>query len=533
MDGDLNQRAAPPVQLSPLVRYADHWAKSRPHSEAVIDRECRLDYARLGQLVESCSRAFLAAGIKPGDRIAMLTTPRVEFVISFLAMSRVGAVLVGLNPRHRLPELEYVVQDCDPKLLIAIDSFEQRDYRSEIQTLAAKSDLLCPPVVIEGEQPDLDFFSVLERRQVTDEEIARVTEQLTPASPICVVYTSGSTGPAKGALLSDHGLLGSHLRWVKHLGIGEIRIISDLPIDHIGGLERMLVALVQGGTTLLQRRFDPRAVLECIQRERATFWLGELTQWVKCAPLLEEYDLSSIEIAGYAGAPLPAEMLEQITAFAPLIFTGYGMTETSNAIILTDAQTPADAFTKQHVGRPIEGVMTRLVDPDGQPVAIGQEGLLEIRSDLVFLGYLNRPEATAEAFSPDGWFRTGDLFRQDPDGTFDFLGRADDMYKSGGYNIYPREIEGVLESHEMVGRVAVLGVPDEVYQAVGHAFVEPIPGGEQPRAEDLRAYCSERLANYKVPKRITVLAELPKLRNEKVDKLSLRLMTSEYGQLPE
>jgi acyl-CoA synthetase (AMP-forming)/AMP-acid ligase II len=287
----------------------------------------------------------------------------------------------------------------------------------------------------------------------------------------------------------------------------------------------MLLALVRGGTTLLQRRFAPRAVLECIERERATFWLGELTQWIRCAPLLDEHDLSSIQIAGFAGAPLSPEMLRSISKIAPFIFTGYGMTETSNAVILTDTDTSMELFTSHHVGRPIEGVMTRLVSEEGKQVATGQEGMLELRSDLVFLGYLNQPEATAEAFSPDGWFRTGDLFREGPDGSFEFLGRGDDMYKSGGYNIYPREIEGVLESHAMVGRVAVLGVPDQVYQAVGHAFVEPIPGGEPPEPEQLRAYCSERLANYKVPKQITVLSELPKLRNEKVDKISLREMT--------
>jgi acyl-CoA synthetase (AMP-forming)/AMP-acid ligase II len=286
----------------------------------------------------------------------------------------------------------------------------------------------------------------------------------------------------------------------------------------------MLVALVGGGSVLLQRRFAPEALLSCIERERATFWLGELAQWVRCAPLLERYDLSSLEIVGYAGASLPPELLERMKSLAPRIFTGYGMTETSNAIMFTDPDTPPTDPSSNNVGRPIQGVFTRLVSSGGEPVGAGVGGLLEVRSDLVFLGYLNRPEATAEAFTPDGWFRTGDLFRACPDGTFDFLGRVDDMYKSGGYNIYPREIEAVLESHARVGRVVVVGVPDEVYQAVGHAFVELLPGDDRPATNELRDYCSERLANYKVPKAITVLEELPRLRNEKVDKVSLRQM---------
>jgi acyl-CoA synthetase (AMP-forming)/AMP-acid ligase II len=279
---------------------------------------------------------------------------------------------------------------------------------------------------------------------------------------------------------------------------------------------------LQGGTVIFQRRFDPRATLECIQRERATFWFAELTQWIKCQPFLEEYDLSSLQVLGYVGGPLPHDLCVALKAIGARVFTGYGMTEFSSAALLSDFGTPWEVLEEANVGRPMEGVMARLVTAEGEPVHENNEGFLQLRGDTTFLGYLNRPKATASAFTADGWFRTGDVLRERPDGTFDFIGRVDQTYKSGGYNIYPREIEMVLECHPQIACAAVVSVPDDLFQNIGHAFVEAAHGAERPTAEQLRSYCRGSLANYKVPKSITVLDALPILRNEKVDRLTLR-----------
>jgi acyl-CoA synthetase (AMP-forming)/AMP-acid ligase II len=506
---------------SSLVYYLERWAMCTPQNEAAVDGGCRLSYAELAQHVDGCARAFMAAGLSTGDRLAMLTTPRLEFLIVFLALQKIGAVWVGLNPRHRLSELDYVVKDTRPKLLVGIERFEGRDFLSDLQKLSERVETSSPPVVIRGEEPVLDFYGVLYTRDVSDDELRRASEAITPASPSCVVYTSGSTGEPKGALLCHHGQMCAYLRWHAYLGIERMRLICDLPVDHIGGLDRVFLSVISGGTVIFQRRFEPAALLQCIERERITVWSGELTQWIKCAPLLGRYDLSSLLAAGYGGGPPTRELLDSYAKISPRIFSGYGMTETSDAIMFTDHDVSLEVLCEHNVGRPQEGVLVRLVSADGEPVDRGEAGLLEVRSSSVFLGYLGREDATAQTFSSDGWLRTGDLLRERANGTFDFLGRRDNTYKSGGYNIYPREIEVVLESHPAVGSAAVVGVPDEVFQMVGHAFVEPAASGVSPTPRELRTRCAEYLANYKVPKKITVLNALPTLRNDKVDRVSL------------
>jgi acyl-CoA synthetase (AMP-forming)/AMP-acid ligase II len=512
---------APERQLPSLVSYLDYWSERVPQREAVVDGDCRLSYGQLVELVDQCARAFLSAGVGLGDRIAMLTTPRLEFLIAFLAMNRIGAVWVGLNPRHKLAELDYVLRDSGARLLIGIERFEERDFREDLQTLAQCHELLAPPVVIEGELPRLDFFAGLQTEPVDDRRLEQAAALLTPARPICVVYTSGSTGEPKGAVLSDHGFVAAHLRWGAHLTLSEVRLTVELSIDHIDGLGRPLFALLQGGTVILQRRFEPRATLQCIQRERATFWFAELTQWIKCQPYLSEYDLSSLQVIGYVGGPLPHDLRLALEAIGARVFTGYGMTEVSSAALLTDFDTPWELLEEANVGRPIDGIVARLVTAEGDPAPKNGEGFVQLRGDTIFLGYLNRPEATASAFTVDGWFHTGDLLRERANGTFDFIGRADQTYKSGGYNIYPREIELVLESHPQIACAAVVPVPDDLYQTVGHAFVELTNGAVKPSAEELFEHCRESLASYKVPKSITVLQKLPILRNEKVDRLTL------------
>jgi acyl-CoA synthetase (AMP-forming)/AMP-acid ligase II len=505
-----------------LAAHLQQWAERTPDREAAVDGQTRLSYRQLTEAVEQCARALIATGVRTGDCVAMLTTPRLEFLLTLLALHRIGGVWLGLNPRQRLGELQHIVSDAAPKLLIGIESFEGRDFLADLGELAQSSDLLRAPVIIRGEEPTLDFLAALGGREVHDDELFQAAAALAPASPSCIVYTSGSTGEPKGAVLCHYGQLRAYRQWLSYLGTQRYRMVCDLPVDHVGGIAPIFLSLMSGGAVVFQRRFDPRALLECIQRERITVWSGELTQWIKCAPLLDRYELSSLQAIGYGGGPPPRDLLERYTKVAPRIFSGYGMTETSDAIMFTDPGTPVDVLCDHNVGRPLEGVLTRLVSATGEWVGREGTGELEVRSSSVFLEYFSQPEATDAAFSADGWLRTGDIMRERPDGTFDFLGRADHTFKSGGYNIYPREIECVLEAHPAIGSAAVVGVPDAVFQAVGYAFVEPAADQGAPRIDELRAHCMACLANYKVPKTIELLEALPKLRNEKVDRLLLQ-----------
>jgi acyl-CoA synthetase (AMP-forming)/AMP-acid ligase II len=520
--GGEDRGRSPDEVCQSLGDYVDYWARCAPEREAVVDGERRLTYAQLSQLSDECARGLIAAGVRPGQRVAMLTTPSLEFLAVFLAIDRIGAVWVGLNPRHRLPEFEYVLKDTSARLLIGIECFEQRDFREDLRALGENNALLAPPLLIPERSIGQEFLAPLKTRPVSDEELATAASAVTAASPSCVVYTSGSTGRPKGALLSRRGQIQVYGQWRSFLAIGEIRAVADLPVDHVGGLDRVFYSLMAGGLLVFMRRFRPAELLEKIERERITVVFGELTQWIKCAPLFDQYDLRSLAVVGYAGGPPNESLLDSLHRIAPRVFTGYGMTETSDAVMFTDAEVSLAALAGHNVGRPLPHVLTRLSSPDGEPVAKNGTGMLEVRSSAVFLGYLNRPEDTAAAFTADGWLRTGDLLKERPDGTFDFLGRADHTYKSGGYNIYPREIEIALESHPSVGLAAVVSVPDDIFQAVGHAFVEPASAEVPLAAGELRAHCSKLLASYKLPKTITVLDELPLLRNEKIDRLALK-----------
>jgi len=516
--------AAPEYRGEPvaLIDYLDHWAAEAPDREAAVDGNCRLTYAQLAETVDECARAFLGVGVREEDRVAMLSTPRIEFLIVFLALSRIGAVWVGLNPRHTRAELEYVIADADCRMLIAIDRFEGRDYTEDIRALSAQQQLVSEPLVITSEAPDPRFFSALAASAMPPRKPPARARTPAGARPSLIVYTSGSTGRPKGALLSGSALISTYRRLAAYLAVGEMRLAAELPVDHVGGIDRVFLALIEGGLIVFLRRFDPRELLECIQHERITSWNGELTQLIKCAPLLDGYDLSSLEVIGYGGGPPPQALLERYKAIVPRIWTGYGMTETGDAVMLTDPEASLEVLCEHNVGRPIDGVCIRLVAPDGKLVLSGEVGELEVRSARLFLGYLGSARGTAESFTEDGWFRTGDLLRERPDASFEFLGRGDLTYKSGGYNIYPREVEIALESHPAVGAAAVVSVPDDLFQAAGHAFVEPADCAPEASAEELFLHCSASLARYKIPRSITVLHRLPTLRNEKIDRVRLR-----------
>ena len=333
----------------------DYWARHTPDREAVVDGVRRLTYAQLAELVDECARTFIAAGVRTGERVAMLTAPSLEFLAVFLALNRIGAVWVGLNPRHRLPEFEYVLKDTAASLLIGIERFEDRSFTEDLRVLGENNALLTAPVLVTERPTDVAFMSCLKTRPVSDEELASAASAPMPASPSCVVYTSGSTGRPKGALLSRHGQLRVYRHWISLLAIHEIRVVADLPVDHVGGLDRIFYSLMSGGLLVFMPRFRPRESAQTIERERITVGFGELTQWIKCAPLFEQHDLSSLEVIGYAGGPPSRWLLEKLQRLVPRVFTGYGMTETTDAAMFTDADTSLQALSGHNVGRAAGG----------------------------------------------------------------------------------------------------------------------------------------------------------------------------------
>jgi acyl-CoA synthetase (AMP-forming)/AMP-acid ligase II len=241
-------------------------------------------------------------------------------------------------------------------------------------------------------------------------------------------------------------------------------------------------------------------------------------------------NFATLETIVWAGAPMPRDLVTKLAQTGAQLATSFGMTELGTYVTYSDVDASHDALAAS-IGKPEPRFELRIARSDGTPVIVGEQGEIQARGDWLFQGYFNAPERTREAFTDDGWFRTGDVAVIRPDGNWQIAGRMKEMYKSGGFNIYPREIEIVLEAHPKIAMAAVLGVTDPVYHEVGHAFLQPEPGAVVT-PEEADEWCRERLANYKVPKRFTVMSELPRLANGKLDKMSLRRELEEAHQPP-
>jgi acyl-CoA synthetase (AMP-forming)/AMP-acid ligase II len=519
----------PSFQTAPLLgrldEYVSQYAATTPTAEAVVFGAQRLGYLELEQHVDACARALLAAGIGRGERVAVLATPRPEFWVTFLATLRIGGVWVGLNPKYRLEELLQLVGDCQPKLLLAIREFEGRDYAKDVRELGGATPEGLSPVCLTGEMDGARAFTDFLRRGsgVDRDRVRAAAAAIATADPALIVYTSGSTGRPKGAVLSHHGLVNGAWMQTTHLAVQRPSMPVSFPINHVACVaDTCATTLVMGGKIVFQERFDPESSLRAVQDERCTMLGGVPTmlQMQLDHPRFGQFNLSSLELVAWGGAAMPLESVTRLQHVCARLLSLYGLTETSANIVFGNEQDGLEQLARS-IGRPDHRVQCRVVDDVGQACEPGVQGELQFKSDFFFLGYWNRELETREAFTGDGWLKTGDLGSMQADGHLVLTGRRSEMYKSGGYSIHPREIELVLEDLPEVALAAVVGVPDARFQEVGHAFVVAEAGAAVSESV-LREACRARLANYKVPKHFTVCAALPMLPVGKVDRTALR-----------
>ncbi|WP_433334275.1 class I adenylate-forming enzyme family protein [Spirillospora sp. CA-294931] len=497
-----------------VADYLHHWAALTP--DARLDAPSRT-YGQAAVDVERCAEALSASGVRAGDRVAALVTPQPAFLTLFLALSRVGAVWVGLNPSHTLGELRHVVTDSEPVLLFSLAEHGDRSYGDDMRALRDGAPSVREIVALSGEiggaVPWDDFLA---RRDDTVHEVG------SPDDPGLIIYTSGTTGRPKGALIAHRAFAeGCRLQATRMYHSPAIAL-ANLPVSHVGGvMDVVSVPLAMGGGVCFMADFDPVAIPATIERERVTLWgqIPTMFQYVMAMPGFADADLSSLEYVGWGGAPMPRDLVAPLRATGARLTTVYGLSESCVAVAYNDDDADDETLATT-IGRPDPRLELRLADESGAPVKAGTPGEIQVRNPCVMSGYLGLPEATAEAFTPDGFLRTGDLAVERPDGNLTLIGRLKEMFKSGGYNVYPREIEMALEEHPAVAAAAVVAVPDPVFHEVGAAFV--VCGGPAPEPGDLAEHCRTRLARYKVPKRIEIVTELPLLPTGKVDKSALR-----------
>lgn len=517
-----------PSSAAPLPRVSDYvqWhAERRPHALATILGEQSLTYVQLAERVDAMARALLAAGVNHGDRVATLQTPHPDYLIAFLATASIGAIWLGLNPRYRLDELRRAVIDARPSVLLTRTRIGERSFADEIAALAVATDSLRHLVAFEDEPPCANTTPLASfiagGQRISASILATARSRCGGQDPCLIVYTSGSSGEPKGALLHHEGIATVSHRQDEAWPVNPHRIINYFPINHVGCVvDCTMPCLIAGGTLIFMEQFEPDACLQLMARHQVTIWgsVPSVFQMQLALETFDQYDLRSVQLIVWGGAAMPEPIVQRLRTLCPRLGTNYGMTETCGTITTVEPTDDVEILTTT-VGIAPRGIELRLCAADGTPAAMGTSGEVQVRSRSNLLGYWNRPDATAAAFTADGFFRTGDLAVQRPDGRMRLIGRLSEMYKSGGYNVYPREVEAVLESHPAIALAAVIGVPDPLWQEVGIGYLlthAPLT------IEEAEAYCRSRLAAYKIPKRLFIVSELPLLPIGKVDKAALR-----------
>lgn len=508
-------------------------AEAFPQRAALALREHRISYQELTALVDKTACLLHDAGVRRGDSVALLSPARPEAVITFLACTRLGAIWLSLNPKYKEPEIDYIINHAKPRLVLSVDTFDGVDYVGpvgrSVDTLQRQTGVGSVPVAYFDPRDStpasmLNALAGVARTDLQAQDDPLCDISLNIDDPCMLVYTSGTTGQPKGVLLPQKSSLFRATVQSTYFKTREpARIVNFSPINHVGGMQfRSLSVLAAGGTVFFQERFSAGDTLQLIRQHRINMLMLGPTM----LHLLVQHDSFDVDIFQQlewyisAGAPLPTASLRMIAQHCPQVASVYGSTEACSTVSYASLDDSFDAVAYS-IGWPLPAGEMRVVDENGNTVGPLQDGELQIRSEYCMSGYLNDPESTREAITADGWFKSGDIATVEEDGSFRLIGRIKEMFKSGGYNVYPREVEILLETHPAVKMAAIVPVDDPVFQQVGHAFIL-LDNDATETGADLIAWCKERLANYKVPKRITICPELPMLAIGKVDKISLK-----------
>jgi long-chain acyl-CoA synthetase len=488
--------------------------KADPGKALAILGDRSWSYAEVDELSGRVAAGLRAAGLAPGDAVAVQLPNVPEFLVAYFGILKAGLVMVPLNPLLTAPEIAYHLDDSDARILVTFDLFAEAALAGAAEVAGVTS-----YVVTAGEPPSgARAFAELYAAAGTDEI------HPTAADDTAVrLYTSGTTGRPKGAELTHFQLFMNCTTSGGLFGMTPDDVnLAVLPLFHVFGLSSVLNLTVRhGGSLVLVPRFEPGAVLDAIEGHRCTVFAGVPTMFVALVHAdVEGRDLSSLRAAVSGGASIAGEVIRAFEARFPgvVVLEGYGLSETASTATFNVS---AEERRVLSIGKPIWGVEVRIVDPEGRelPAGADQVGEIVVRGHNVMKGYYGRPDATAEAIR-DGWLHTGDLGYRDEDGYFFVVDRLKDLIIRGGYNVYPREIEEVLYEHPEIVEVAVVGRPDERLGEEVQAYVVRTPGS-QLSPEDVVAYSRERLAAYKYPREVLVVADLPKGPTGKILKREL------------
>jgi len=501
--------------------YHFDWIKR--HAERTPDKLALVDahtsriftYAQFNERA-NCLASFLkdTLGVKRGDRVSILAQNSSDYYEVLFACGKMGVILNTLNWRLAVPELEFILNDCAPRVLIYEAMFAE--------VVDALRPLIgCEHYVVMGDEAPAGEWTY-EGALAAGDPAGVTLPELPYTDTWAILYTSGTTGRPKGAQVTYGNFFYNAVGMGAAIDLTSADVnLNVLPTFHAGGLGLYAGPVLHaGGTLVVMRAFEPAAFLRLIEQWRVTKLLLVPSIYLMLAqyPDFDQYDLSSMVHWGSGGSSLPPSLVQQYAERGILIQQGFGMTETGPTVFIIDKE---NALRKAgSVGKPVLHTDVCIMDRDGRVLGPNQVGELCIRGGNVTTGYWNRPEATAEALV-DGWLHSGDAAMYDDEGFYYIVDRWKDMFISGGENVYPAEVENVIYHHPAVAEVAVIGVPDPKWQEVGRAVVVVKPGQALTEAEVIE-FCQGRLARYKIPKSVVFVEALPRTAAGKVLKRELR-----------
>jgi len=474
-----------------------------PDRVALVFGDRPTTYAELHDRVARLAGSLRVAGAGPGDRIAYLGPNHPAFVETMFATYAIGGVFVPLNFRLTAPEIDYQLADSGAKLLI---------YGPECAATVQASGAEIVRVPLSAYE-----------HMVLDGEPAANDVAVTLDDPACILYTSGTTGRPKGAVLTHGNVIWNSYNVLVCVDVtGDTVTLTSAPLFHVAALNQCLLpTFLKGGCSVLMPSWDVDACLDLIERHRVTWMFGVTTMFAGLAQSdrFGSADLSSVRNMMVGGAAVPSALIRTYHERGLTFCQGYGMTETAPGATFLEA--PESAAHVGSAGVPVMFADVRCVGPDLSPVAVGEPGEVQVRGPNVSPGYWRDPRATAQAFTGDGWIRTGDIAVVSDDGHYFIVDRLKDMFVSGGENVYPAEVEAAIFEHPAVVEAAVVGVPDPKWGEVGRAFVVLAPDAALDLS-DLSDFLASRLGRYKIPKYLDVVESLPRTGSNKVQKAPLR-----------
>ena len=510
-----------------------------PLRNAVLDPGgVTMTYEELNARVDRLARGLLDIGVAKGDKVGLWMPNVPEWVIAYFATARIGAVVVPMNTRYKTHEVEYILDDSEATTLFAVSSFVGIDYIEMIGEIRGNLPNL-KHVVIVGEPGDemhaFDELSVRGETLLEDGAIAEREATCEPSDNVFILYTSGTTGSPKGAMLSHHNIArnAEQVTEVLHTTEEDVFLLA-VPFFHCFGCVMGITGSITWGAAMVPMQvFKPKEVLGLVERFGVSVLYGVPTMFVL---ELEEnrkgkddgtpYDVSTLRTGIMAGAPCPIEVMKgTMEELHCNVSIAYGLTEASPVITMTRFD---DSIEKrvETVGRALDGIEVKIADDDRRPLPTDEMGELACRGYNVMLGYYRAPEVTAQTIDNEGWLYSGDLATMDAEGYVKIVGRKKDMLICGGFNVYPAEIEEYLFTHPKVQNVSVIGVPDDVFGEVAVAYVIPREG-ETIDPQEIVDYCVGEIANFKVPRYVEVVDEFPMTQSGKVQKFRLRESANE------